>query len=103
MMQQRGCEEMPLLISKYVDDAASPEEREFVDLHVAACETCSCKLIEYMEVAAIFSESPMFIPDVQVRQGVFREIERFREQERQSAKEAKRGWFRPSPAVPTQV
>src|SRR5688500_11278849 len=105
MMQQRSCEEMPLLISKYVDDAASPQERDYVDSHVAACETCSCKLTEYMEVAALFSESPMFIPDVQVRQGVFREIERFKEEERQSKtiKEAERGWFRPSPAVPVQV
>ncbi|MEO6458123.1 MAG: zf-HC2 domain-containing protein, partial [Chloroflexia bacterium] len=105
MMQQRSCEEMPLLISKYVDDAASAEEREFVDDHVAACETCSCKLTEYMEVAALFSESPMFVPAPQVRQGVFREIERLKEEDRQSktAKEAKRGWFRPFPTVSTQM
>ena len=103
-MQQRSCEEMTLLISKYVDDAASPEERDFVDLHVAACHTCSCKLTEYMEMAAIFAESPMFIPDVQVRQGVFHEIERLKEEERRSiTKEAERSWFRPSSTVPAQV
>ncbi|HUP26908.1 MAG TPA: zf-HC2 domain-containing protein, partial [Chloroflexia bacterium] len=81
-MQQRGCEEMPLLISKYVDDAAAPEERERVDLHVASCESCACKLTEYMEMAAIFSEAPLFVPEAEVRVGVFREIGRMKEEER---------------------
>src|SRR5215211_4896815 len=78
---QPGCDDIELLISKYVDGEATPEEREEVDAHIAACDACACTLTSFMETAALFNASPLRQPDSQVRTGVFSEIARLKEAE----------------------
>ncbi len=80
-MQQRGCNHMRLLLSRYADGEATPAEREQVEQHVASCEECACTLTSYIEVAAILGEAGMRPPDPEVRDGVFRQIRAIREEQ----------------------
>ncbi|MDQ3705549.1 MAG: zf-HC2 domain-containing protein [Chloroflexota bacterium] len=93
------CEDVQLLISKYVDAEATPEEREIVDLHVVACVECARKMTEYMEIAAIFAEAPMRAPQPEVRAGLFREIGNVKEEARRKEQMAarRRSWYRWTP------
>lgn len=96
-MQQRSCEDLQLLISKYADDAATPDEQEVVDCHIAYCDKCACKLTEYMEIAALFSELPIRPAAPQLRNSVYREIGRMQEEKRkEEEKSQKRGWSPPA-------
>ena len=97
-MQQRGCEKVQLLLSKYADNEASPSERERVYSHVATCETCAGRLAEYKEVSAMFSSEPRRAAEPQLRAGVFQEIHRLNEEEqrRQRQAEASRPWYLPA-------
>ncbi|HYP39469.1 MAG TPA: zf-HC2 domain-containing protein [Chloroflexia bacterium] len=100
-MQRSSCEDSQLLISKYVDHEASHEERVRVDAHVAACSDCACKLTEYMEMAAIFSESPLRAPSPELRTTLFSEIYRLKDEERRTEQAAAQRQPRPLPlAVP---
>lgn len=90
MMQQGSCEEIQLLISRYVDDEVTPEEHELVETHVATCEACSYRLLEWVEMAAIIAETPAQQPDPELRAGLYRAIyaqkdEAYRKAERVSA------------------
>lgn len=99
-MQQSSCEDLQLLISKYADDAATPSEREAVDRHTAVCDKCACKLTEYMEMAAIFSESPMHLPDPHLRAGVLKEIGRLHEEKRKAEVQIKEREWQKLPSLP---
>jgi hypothetical protein len=101
-MQRSSCEDIQLLISKCVDHEASPEEQERVDVHVAACSDCACKLTEYMEMAAIFSESPLRAPSPELRTTLFSEIYRLKDEERQKEREAAQRQPRPLAPVVLQ-
>ncbi|MEA2575031.1 MAG: hypothetical protein QOH93_2329 [Chloroflexia bacterium] len=92
----RNCEDVQLLISKYVDTEATPEEREVVDHHIVACAACARKMTEYMEIAAIFAEAPMRAPQPEVRAGLFREIGSIKEEARRKEDMAarRRSWYR---------
>lgn len=98
-MQPRSCDDIKLLISKYVDGEATREERETVDLHVAVCTDCACKLTEYMEFAAIFAEAPVRAPQPDLRAGVYSEIGTLKEQARNKEEEraAHRPWRKLAP------
>lgn len=100
-MQLRSCDDIKLLISKYVDGEATREERETVDLHVAVCTDCACKLTEYMEFAAIFAEAPIRAPQPELRAGVYREIGTLKEQARHKEAErvAHRPWHKLAPST----
>jgi hypothetical protein len=99
-MQQRSCEELQLYISKYADGEATPEEREAVDLHISTCTQCACKLTEYMELAAIFSEMPMRSPEPELRTGLFRQIDSINEDARRKVERRipERPWYIPAQA-----
>ncbi|HEX9990453.1 MAG TPA: zf-HC2 domain-containing protein [Chloroflexia bacterium] len=101
-MQRSSCEDIQLLISKYVDHEASPEEKVQVDAHVAACSDCACKLTEYMEMAAIFSESPLRAPSPELRTTLFSEIYRLKDQERRKEREAAQRQPHPLPLLVPQ-
>ncbi len=73
-MQHDGCEEIQLLISRLIDDEVSPGERARVEQHVAICDACACKMLEYMEMAVLFSETPLRQPDPDLRSSLFHEI-----------------------------
>lgn len=92
----RSCQDVQLLISKYVDAEATPGEREIVDLHVVACLECARKMTEYMEIAAIFAEAPMRAPQPELRAGLFREIGSIKEEARrkQDVDARRRKWYR---------
>lgn len=95
----RSCQDVQLLISKYVDAEATPGEREIVDLHVVACLACARKMTEYMEIAAIFAEAPMRAPQPDLRAGLFREIGNIKDEARRKEDLAarRRKWYRWSP------
>jgi hypothetical protein len=101
-MQRSSCEDIQLLISKYVDHEAAPEERVRVDVHVAACSDCACKLTEYMEMAAIFSESPLRAPSPELRTTLFSEIYRLKDEERRKERAAAQRQPLPLPLVVLQ-
>src|SRR4051812_28082507 len=98
-MQQDGCEEIQLLISRFVDDEVSPAERKLVEEHVATCDECGVKLLEYMEMAALFSETPLVQPAPELRTSLFREIGNMKEEARLKDEAASgagdRSWFAP--------
>lgn len=101
-MQHIGCEEIQLLISRFVDDEVSSVERERVDAHIASCEACACKLLEYMEMAVLFTETPLHPPAPGLRMSVFREIGSLKEEAQRKEKRAtshrhERPWYLPSP------
>ncbi|MDQ3928037.1 MAG: zf-HC2 domain-containing protein [Chloroflexota bacterium] len=95
----RKCEDVQLLISKYVDAEATPEEREIVDLHILACAECARKVTEYMEIAAIFAETPVRAPQPELRAGLFREIGNIKEEARRKEDMVarRRSWYRWTP------
>src|SRR5438552_16597743 len=97
-MQQRGCEKVQLLLSKYADNEASPSERERVHSHVATCETCAGRLAEYEEVSAMFSSEPRRAAEPQLRAGVFQQIHRLKEEEQRSQRQAEASspWYLPA-------
>jgi hypothetical protein len=99
-MQQRGCEAVQLLISKYADNEATDAERQRVDNHVAACEQCARALREHMEVSAIFSTADRRAPDPRLRVGLYHEINRLKEEESRKQRRAReeRPWYLPAPA-----
>src|SRR5436190_10855287 len=98
-MQQRGCENVRLLLSKYADNEATPSEMEKVDSHVASCPDCARKLTEYMQVSAIFSSEPTRAPEPQLRAGLFQEIHSLQEEQQRKQRRAKeRPWYLPMPA-----
>lgn len=99
-MPPRSCDDIKLLISKYVDGEATREECEMVDLHVTVCAECSYKLTEYMGFAAIFAEAPLRAPQPDLRAGVFHEIGSIKEEARR--KEAAVPPRRTSRLVPTR-
>ncbi len=98
-MQRNSCEALQLLVSKYADGEVSAGERAIVDQHVAGCTACACKLTEYMEVAAIFSEAPIRPAEPQVRAGLYRAIARQKEEEHRAAhrQPAESSWRLPDP------
>ncbi|MEO8286812.1 MAG: zf-HC2 domain-containing protein [Chloroflexota bacterium] len=98
-MQHDGCDEIQLLISRFVDDEVSPSERERVEQHVGACDACAYKLIEYMEMAVLFSETPLQQPAPELRSSLFREINTIKEEARRKeilSASKERSWFLPA-------
>ena len=89
-MAQKGCEQIALLLSKYADGEATPDELKAVSSHVAACAECSRKLAEYNELAAIFSATPKRDAEPQLRVNVFRELDRIHREEARKSREASR-------------
>ena len=79
-MQQEGCEEIQLLISRFVDDEVLAHERKQVEEHVGTCDECAYKLLEYMEMAVLLTETPLRQPDPQLRSSLFREIGTMKEE-----------------------
>ena len=104
-MQHDGCEEIQLLISRLVDDEVSPGERERVEQHVAICDACACKMLEYMEMAVLFSETPLRQPDPDLRSSLFHEIGNLKDEarlkEEAASRSKERPWFLPAPAPST--
>jgi hypothetical protein len=96
---RQSCEDIQLLISKYVDAEATPQERESVDLHVVACVECARKMTEYMEIAAIFAEAPMRAPQPDLRAGLFREIGTIKDEARRKEDlvARRRRWYKWAP------
>jgi hypothetical protein len=107
-MQHSGCDEIQLLISRFVDDEVTQAERERVETHVGTCDACAYKLIEYMEMAVIFAEGPLRSPEPELRSSVFREIGNAKEAERSKtpvrtpAPSPERPWYTPAPAPRTR-
>src|SRR6266487_5937401 len=99
-MQQRSCEKIRLLLSKYADNEATPSEMQRVDSHVASCADCARRLTEYMQVSAIFSSEPTRPPEPQLRAGLFQEIYHLQEDKQRRAD--KRPWYLPLPAPNSQ-
>jgi hypothetical protein len=104
-MQHEGCEEIQLLISRFVDDEVSTSERKRVEEHVAVCDECAYKLLEYMEMALLFSETPLKLPDPELRSSLYREIGNIKDEARRKeeadilSKLSKgRPWFLPTRA-----
>lgn len=81
-MQPESCEcdNIQLLISKYADGEATAQERQLVEAHTARCEHCACKLTSYIEMAAIFSDGAPRAAEPHLREGLFREIGRQKEE-----------------------
>ena len=79
---QPSCDDIELLISKYVDGEATPDERALVEDHVAACDSCAYTLTSFMEMAAIFSEAPVRVPAPHLQSNVFANVKRLQESER---------------------
>jgi Putative zinc-finger len=101
MMQQGSCEEIQLLISRYVDDEVNDGERELVEAHVATCEACACVLLQWVEMAAIFAETPMREPEPELRARLFRELGNQKEDARRKAERVPAGplaWRAPQDA-----
>ena len=93
-MQQRSCEGMQVLLSKYADNEATPAERERVAEHVASCVSCTHRLAEYRQAGAIFAATPAREPEPQVRVGLFREISRLKQEEiRKRHAHERRPWY----------
>jgi len=99
-MQHDSCEDIQLLISRLVDDEVSPAERERVEQHVAVCDFCACKMLEYMEMAVLFSETPLRQPSPELRSSLFREIGNIEDDARLKKHAAPlandRRWFMPA-------
>ena len=102
-MQRRSCEEIHFLISKYVDNEATPAEKARVDSHVAACDECRARLDRYREVEAIFASTPVRAAEPSLRVGLYREITHLKEEERRRERTAReaRPWFLPGPSQPS--
>ncbi|HET9493844.1 MAG TPA: zf-HC2 domain-containing protein [Chloroflexia bacterium] len=69
------CSEIRPLISYYLDGEASPDERERVEQHLAACEECRRVLAEYRIIGADIRDLAVPIPPVGLRRDVWRAIE----------------------------
>ncbi len=69
-----NCEEIQILISRFVDDEVTDEERSRVESHVLTCKPCSYVMLQYVEMAALFAESPTRQPEPDLRASLFREI-----------------------------
>jgi anti-sigma factor RsiW len=50
------------ILNAWIDDVATPQEREAVDDHVATCEVCRQRLDELQAVQAIFASLPDVTP-----------------------------------------
>src|SRR5262249_12137764 len=100
-MQHESCEEIQLLISRLIDDEVSPGERARVEQHVVICDTCAYKMLEYMEMAVLFSETPLRQPDPDLPPSLFREIGNLKDEARlkEEAASKERPWFFPAPAA----
>ncbi|MDQ6693558.1 MAG: hypothetical protein M3014_03945 [Chloroflexota bacterium] len=85
-----------------MDHEATLAEREQVDLHVASCDDCACKLTEYMEMAAIFAEQPFRAPEPQLRAGLWRQIGASKE-ELSHRQAFTSGWTKPNRVAPPSV
>ena len=100
-MQQRGCERIRFLLSKYADNEATPSEMKRVDSHVASCPDCARRLTEYMEVSAIFSSEVTRAPEPQLRAGLFQQIHHIQEEQKRGQRRAhERPWYLPAPLTP---
>ena len=97
-MHRSRCEKIEFLLSKYADNEATLAEREQVSAHIAECENCARQLAEYEQVAAIFRSEPTRTPDPQLRVGLYREINRLKEEDRRLEREARenRTWHAPA-------
>jgi hypothetical protein len=101
-MQQSGCEEIRLLISRFVDDEVTQAERARVEAHVSVCDECAYKMVELMEMALLFAETPLRRPDPDLRSEVFGEIARRKERSRRvedlpAPRRGQRPWYLPTP------
>lgn len=98
-MQQRSCEHIALLLSKYADGEATPAERQSVESHVAGCADCARRLSEYQEIAFIFSGTSRRDPEPQLRVNLFKEIDHLKEEERRKERSTSKLPF-PLPVAP---
>lgn len=96
-MQQRGCEAIQVLLSKYADNETTLAEHEQVMAHVAVCDDCAHRLAEYEQVSALFRAELTRQADPSLRVGLFKEITHIKEEERRREREvARRHWYLPS-------
>lgn len=104
-----NCEEIQILISKFVDDEVTDEERSRVESHVITCESCSCVMLQYVEMAALFAETPMLQPEPDLRASLFREIGNAKEAAQRKTRataQSPRPWYllpekaKPAPFAP---
>lgn len=99
-MQQRSCEQIGLLLSKYIDGEASPAERQRVESHLVSCADCAARIAEYRQLASILSGSPRRDPEPALRVDLFREINRIHEEEERLQRKAQeRPAWMPAPAA----
>ncbi|MEP6776177.1 MAG: anti-sigma factor, partial [Chloroflexota bacterium] len=91
-----NCEEIQILISRFVDDEVTDEERSRVESHVLTCKPCSYVMLQYVEMAALFAESPTRQPEPDLRASLFREISNVTEaaqRQTRATAQSSRPWY----------
>ncbi len=66
-----NCEQVEELLSAYLDNMLSPEERRLVALHLQSCTACSTILSDYSNNDTLIALLPRVSPDAALRERLF--------------------------------
>lgn len=70
-----NCTNIRPLLSFYIDDEVTPEERAQVEYHLAHCEACKRQMAEYRAMRGEIRAMPLPMPPAALRRDVWRAIE----------------------------
>lgn len=66
-----SCEHVEELLSAYLDNALTPQERVVVQEHTSTCSTCREILVDYRRFDAILADMPRVSPGAELRDKIF--------------------------------
>src|SRR5438105_3942812 len=66
-----NCAQVEELLSAYLDNALTSEERRVVAVHLHHCERCSSMLADFRRFDALLSELPRVHPTPELRERIF--------------------------------
>jgi hypothetical protein len=84
------------LLSKYIDNEATPAEVRQVEEHIGGCARCSAALTEFRLMRAVLTDAPRRMPDPRLRAQVFRALDAY--DAAHPPEERRAGRARPAPA-----
>ena len=66
-----SCEHVEELLSAYLDNALTPQERVVVQEHTSTCSTCRETLTDYRRFDALLTDMPRVSPGAELREKIF--------------------------------
>ncbi|GLV59531.1 hypothetical protein KDH_63570 [Dictyobacter sp. S3.2.2.5] len=92
-----NCEQVRDLLSAYLDDQLTANERQYVDAHLSSCPQCASVLADYRRFDALLAQLPRVTPTPDLRDKILATAGPFTSEGKQQAPDSYNSWIQYTP------